>query len=386
MRAILGSEDPANPLFKAVLESVESLSTASQSSKSSPTSYRRSSSSLESVAEEASSNEERLEALKLGVKETFAVISNRLSIALDHARQLESPRQEEQSLNCEYSPTIDVSYPSPTSPVSPEEDSTIVQAQFPLDDNLAPRSTSSLSFQPKPLTLTPPISPENGRSSPFHPFVTPRTTHRRTVSKQHSLPHSHQSSVVDNSSPSPPHTTSTLTNSEYLHNYSQTSLPSTEESDHDDAKSFISFDETFEREEEEGRGGERSTFYYDWQDEGTSPTNGESSPSIGSEVEELTVESEITLRQAQLLSPSPSSPSPLPPPPPRHIQHARQDSFGLDAPPVQLFTRSSGSIRRKDNRGRQGSIDLGARMRPSQVKAEGKWEPAPTKVIESMSK
>ncbi|GAA5949535.1 hypothetical protein JCM3765_002695 [Sporobolomyces pararoseus] len=369
MQTILNAEDQSEPLFQAVLESVETLSNTSSSVKSSPTNYRRSSFPLDSVAEETLVEEERQEALRLGVKETFAVISSRLSIALDQARQLDSPLQEPEDGQHGYqiSPSLGISFTSPSSPPSPEQDRTIVSSA-PLDSSLTPRPASSLSFQPKPLTLTPPVSPEHGRDSPSHPFVTPRTS-QRIVSKQHSRQNSFGSPLD--------HLRGAPLDFEDLEDISRASPQSTGESDYDDARSFVSVSG-----ESAGRGGNRSTFYYDWKD-GSSSSEEVSSSS--SNLEEL-IEDTVRIDQAHIPT-SPSTSITTSAPPLRRDQHTRQDSFSLDAPPVELFTRSSGSIRRrtKGGLGRQGSIDLNARMRPSQVKVEGKWEPAPTRVLETVT-
>lgn len=383
MQTILNAEDQSNPLFQAVLESVETLSSTSSSVKSSPTNYRRSSFPLDSVVEESLGEEERLDALRLGVKETFAVISSRLSIALDQARQLDSSAQDSEEArqrNFQISPSVDISFTSPSSPPSPEQERTIVSSA-PLDSNLTARPSSSLSFQPKPFTLTPPVSPEHVRDSSSHPFVTPRTS-QRIVSKQHSRQNS-IGSPLDHLEKEP-------RDFEDLDDTSRVSPQSTTgESDYDDARSFVSVSGGGESVAVAG-GGEshRSTFYYDWHDE--SSTSDTVSSSSSSNLEELIQEPEPTVRLDQARLPNSSPPSMTTSAPAVHrVQHSRQDSFGLDAPPVELFTRSTnGSMRRRTRDGgggRQGSIDLNARTRPSQVKIEGKWEPAPTRVLETVT-
>ncbi|GAA5908326.1 uncharacterized protein JCM6883_004348 [Sporobolomyces salmoneus] len=248
----------------------------------------------------------------------------------------------------------DSSHSESVNPIStsPEDDEAITVVRDPATSPSPnefehfPRSTSSLSFLPKALTLTPPVSPENGQRSPSpsaHPFVTPRTNHRRVVSRQH---HSRENSFGS-----------------------------------DDSGSFVSFDEAeggVETHDSGGGGGECC-------DTILSPLNRFTG------IERISEESDPPRPQTDDLA---SSTTPSPPVKDlasisRPARHVRQDSFSLDAPPIELFTRSrsSGSFRRKGGGGvsstgaRQGSIDLSARMRPSQVKVEGKWEPAPSKSL-----
>ncbi|GAA5826786.1 hypothetical protein JCM5353_003234 [Sporobolomyces roseus] len=395
MQALLDIDDESNPLVQAVLHSVESLSNSSrpnsaQSLRQTSRSHsRRPSLPLDVVSEEAEEEQDEgdqeilLQAMKKGVSETFAAISSRLSIALENTQRLEATREDLQRLR-----TTSFDFTLTNTPPSPHDERTIPHTPPPRPSPspspevgpFEPRRlslTPSIGFHPKPLTLTPPVSPELNENSPPYPFVTPRTQHRRTVSKQHSISHSRQHNSIDSTversegersatsdgtivQTSPLHSRQSSLNrsqaSSMTHNRSYSDL-----SDYDDARSFVSISE--------GGGPE-----YRWEDyQSPSPFRPESS---SFDLEELAWTTTDQQRN-DLHSPSPSpslSHS-------RRPTHSRQDSFGLDAPPVELFTRS-GSLRGSRNnvgsiRSTGGSIDLNSRMKPSQVKVnKGRWEPA----------
>ena len=410
MQALLDVDNKTNPLIQAVLNSVESLSNSSrpnsaQSHRHPSSSHgRRPSVPLVIVNEEEpevldeGDQEVLLQAMKKGISETFAAISSRLGLALENTRQLKATRDDlQRSRRTSFDITLT------NTPPSPHDERTILHtppphpSSSPYNDPFERRRlslTPSIGFQPKPLTLTPPVSPELNENSAPYPFVTPRTQHRRTVSKQHSISHSRRqhsishsrrqhsidSTVERSEGERSAHSDGTVVQTSPLHSR-QSSLARSQSStrhnrsysdlsDYDDARSFVSVSE--------GRGHE-----YRWDDiHSPSPFRRESS---SFDLEELawttTDQDRIDNFASQVHSPSPS------PSYTRRPSHSRQDSFGLDAPPVELFTRS-GSLRGRNGgiARRRGSIDLNSRMKPSQVKVnQGRWEPATTSAVSSLS-
>ncbi|GAA5870276.1 hypothetical protein JCM16303_001947 [Sporobolomyces ruberrimus] len=414
---ILEATEQSHPLFQEALASARSSpdSPTSQSARSTQLAHRDSSITLGSVPEEietADGDTRHADESKAIVVETLALIASRLSAALEEASQQGLNMDERKA---DITPPLDITLTNPSTPPSPEEDRTIVLDKSWSSGSITAcassyaqlASSATLTFQPKPLTLTPPVSPENcpSQHSPTYSFVTPRTNHRRTVSKQHSL--SRQSSYespIDNarvarsrqqkfldSSPTLGGRSSgaqSITSATLLSPHSivdldhgtEVSLASETLSDSDDAGSFVSV--------EEGPGGDE-TLSFDPQVSSSSSRLLEADVSVEGPEEPRQPnfdQQEVSANREQEREgdmspdlPDSGTVSPLVSPEQTRRGHTRQDSFGLDAPPVELFTRS-GSVRRRNEASRQGSIDLSRRMRPSQVKGEGgKWEPAPSK-------
>ncbi|GAA5895118.1 hypothetical protein JCM5296_000885 [Sporobolomyces johnsonii] len=449
---LLSADDESNPIFQAVYTRIESRSSSS-SRPGSAQSLRQSGKSLSSrpsfsveggdvIPEEREnvdestpepleelSEEARLVAMKEAVHETFRSISTRLSLALQNAKQLELAKDRPHREGRAFDHSANDSH------LSRREDETITTGAFspadstshppvPPSPDLGPFQSSTThptpGFQPKRLTLTPPVSPDFGDGPPSFSFVTTRQ-HRRTVSKP--IHHGPQESVsslsgftsIDSQSSSAPSTAGTIVQHPLQQHHSprppshQSSHPSLREqipsglansasrlsdySDYDDAQSFVSVSE----------GGDSG-----WNTSGGGGGGGggdSRAPSPGSfDLEELAWTAEALTRQPPGLShgggggeaaettdefedllSSPRSTSAASTnsrrtrPPPRG-GHGRQDSFAIDAPPVELFTRS-GSVRGR--RGGDGSVDLrmrpsegkqtDLRMRPSDVKQTGRW-------------
>ncbi|GAA5844578.1 hypothetical protein JCM3766R1_002666 [Sporobolomyces carnicolor] len=231
----------------------------------------------------------------------------------------DTPRSADNAVNPSIVATAVSSSPSHVSSCQPRGIFTEVFESAPCDGG-EPRQSSAPNFKPKPLALTPPISPEHGGPPPVHPFVTPRTLHRRTVSRQQSVSRSHSRQASHESN-----------------------------SDYDDALSFSS---------SEGGGASR--------DRGASVQASETARLSGS----VTASQNLldSARNANdvdqtLMSPPVDVAMTSPPSRQQKTEHSRQDSFGIDAPPVELFTRTSGSLTRRARYARDWSperVDLGA--------------------------
>ncbi|GAA6063842.1 hypothetical protein JCM10212_003589 [Sporobolomyces blumeae] len=378
MGVLLDVTDDSNPLLRSVLEAVQSQSRLIRTKSASTRRFDgslvppRSASSLgfhrtivEEDAEletiEEDTEDANLEAIKLGAKEAFAAISKKLSLALQSAGSLEPAGAKSPSNDT--MPTALDDEPTPLTPTPHRSSPTL---------DLASRATkrASTGFQPRPLTLTPPVSPELDDGNSHQPFVTTRN-HRRVPSKPHSLSHSRSASGMTAFDPhDSDSTTSTGTvverpgrQSVALSRESSTSHRHTAStgsqgsesgySSYDDARSFVSVSE--------GRAAESVV-------DSSRPLSPTRRDSGSFDLEELA----WTTEDAEIARVDHDERPPL-----RRGLHSRQDSFGLDAPPVELFTRS-GSLRGRSRPAAEtrGSIDLDARMKPSEVKASGRWETA----------
>ncbi|GEM06406.1 DENN domain protein [Rhodotorula toruloides] len=361
VRAVIsGAEDETSPIYQAVAARIDSISHRSQTPSLSPRSHEHlgpsvdaqdASSSRRSDTPDLAADQERVLLMQAATQEVFRVISSRLSLALQAvggSTTIEPPTQSSTVASS-------VGTPSPSrSAVS--DDATLVSTSVPRRPSSpdigpfskpSPSSSSSspvLSFQPKPLHLTPPVTPEvSDPSTPFS-FVTMRPRHRRIASGYSS--HGRQNSLgaasvlsstsSDASTPlatplsrsftsptldcsTPPFHRATLSRS------ASSPLPMHEESDaEDDAQSFVSVSE-----------GNTALHASRAHTPASMRTNDHF------ELEELADNVAETPERRDGLA------------------HTRQSSWSIDAPPVALFTRS-GSIRSVNKR---WSINTEGRVR-----------------------
>ncbi|BGP12761.1 hypothetical protein JCM10213v2_000678 [Rhodosporidiobolus nylandii] len=357
--------------------------------------------------------EVRLEAMRVAVQETFRSISSRLSLALQNANHLDAlhggrlSSQSSSASRRRIAPSI-ATFP----PTAVADDSGVLPPHPPrirpppspdFGPFQGPSSPISHGFQPKPFALTPPISPDmNGDLATPGSFVTVRPQHRRipsTRSNGYAPSHEKQTSLGGASTLSNSSTTSTPTAASLARTVvreaqqsaglvRQASYSSLQRagssasrisaySTDDDAQSFVSVSEGGVGLGVYGVAGGNEQL---WRPD----SRADKAVSGSFELEELA----WTLTQQQLQDeqaraereqrqqepPSPFTPSLT------HsrsgslassvssissqrqqrrlsvLGHGRQSSFGLDAPPVELFTRSvrgrhsnSGSV---DSRGR----------------------------------
>ncbi|GAA6050479.1 hypothetical protein JCM3770_002616 [Rhodotorula araucariae] len=212
-------DDETNPVFQAVEARLEALSQRSHTpSLTSPSSLSSCASSRLDrpqaylperypavIAEEDENGgtrelleeEARLETMRLASQETIRVISSRLSIALQAASVVRNQFAPGLRLS-QAASSVGTSSPSR----SAESDATLVSTgalgsiQTPPSPEVPPsqkvQATSltgspPLGFNPKPLTLTPPVSPEQGEATPTPVplFVTTRPQHRRVRARAH---------------------------------------------------------------------------------------------------------------------------------------------------------------------------------------------------------
>ncbi|GJN91622.1 hypothetical protein Rhopal_004645-T1 [Rhodotorula paludigena] len=191
---VLCADDETSPVFQAVYSRIEALSQRSETSSRPGTalSSRRPSSRLarqpsylaeylpKAVAEEYEydeafevlDEEARLDTMRLAFQETFRAISSRLSLALQAAGDFRGTALSNRA-QPHASSSIGTISPSRTA----ESDATLVSqgttpvgCRTPLSPDagpfdgktrpLSPTGSSALGFQPKLLTLTPPVSPE----------------------------------------------------------------------------------------------------------------------------------------------------------------------------------------------------------------------------------
>lgn len=387
---VLGADDETSPVFQAVYFRIEALSQRSETSSRPGTalSARRPSSRLDhqpsylddylakTVAEENEDGEAfevldeeaRLDTMRLAFQETFRAISSRLSLALQAAGDF---RRTAISNTAHSHASSSIGTISPSRTV--ESDATLVSQGTPVGCRpplspdvgpfdgktrpFSPTGSSALGFQPKPLTLTPPVSPELDDLATPASFVTIRP-HRRIPSHSHGA-HQRQSSLGAASvlSASTSSTVSTpLARSPsaaspsglvrpasrasiFSHSRSASQISHLSSSvEYEDARSFVSgFDYTSRA----GTPAAAHTFAQSPESE------------HGDHMEELAQpDSPLAARSY--------SPELARRRRPGH-GHSRQDSFALDAPPVALFTRT-GSLRgSKGGGGNEG--DLRGRVR-----------------------
>ncbi|GAA5980229.1 hypothetical protein JCM11641_005513 [Rhodosporidiobolus odoratus] len=431
--AILASgEDESSPLFQAVYSRVEPQSHRSET----PSSYRpgtslslRSSSGLarrpsflserdlvipedeeEHLADDHKlasisdmDEEVRLEALKLAVHETFRSISSRLSLALQTAEQFDPRSALISHASSLSSVSPYVLQPEPKDavlPASPRSRPPPSPDMGPFNNDLTPvlhTASSSIShgFHPRPLTLTPPISPDNLYSAVETPssFVTVRPSHRRISSRSNGVvrpAHARQSSLAAGSNLSAAtddsentarsaaslahtvvrqaqHSSGLVRQASYssLQRSMSASGRSADSTD-DDAQSFVSVSEG---------GGFGLVAGLSRPDSRASDAQGSFDLEelawtlSGKQLQELQEQEaresqamEASLQQSMSHSRSGSLASSIRsngsvrrrPACGGAGGHGRQDSFGLDAPPVELFTRSM-----RAKRGAGGdSVDL----------------------------
>ncbi|GAA5887585.1 hypothetical protein JCM6882_001460 [Rhodosporidiobolus microsporus] len=450
---LLSGEDETSPLFQAVYARVESISQRSDTpslTRPSTALSQRSTSRLthrpsfineripedeeEELVGEGNSlpaihegDEIRLEAMKLAVQETFRSISSRLSIALETAGQIGGGghirlASSGSSGSLTTSPSISTFPPSDdaSSLASPLSASTRPPPSPDMGPFHAPTSPVSHGFQPKPLTLTPPVSPEAvDPSSPVaatpSSFVTVRPAHRRIPSARsnggsslghHAKQESAASFASFHSLESTTSSPSTPTAASLAHNVvrqahqaaglvrsasyasSIRSLPplvqrsvssASRASDYtttdyeSDAQSFVSVSEGGARSGGSSSGGEVG-----WRS--LSRTGDEYDSSGGAfELEELAWtmhhQHQQQLDAAQEQDEDGDLPSPFATSlsrdradsvassrstasyrrPAHGMGHGRQDSCGIDAPPVELFTRS---MRGRRGGSLAGSLDM----------------------------
>ncbi|GAA5949132.1 hypothetical protein JCM21900_004872 [Sporobolomyces salmonicolor] len=429
---LLSADDESNPIFQAVYSRIESLSSSS-SRPGSAQSRRQSGRHLSSrpsfsvegedtIPEERENMDEsapepledldeeaRLVAMKEAMHETFRSISTRLSIALQNAKQLELTKDRPHREGRGFDRSADDSHHSR------REDETVIAGTFssasstshlpvPPSPDLGPFQSSfahtTPGFQPKRLTLTPPVSPDLGLGSPSasFAFVTTRQ-HRRTASKP--LHHAPQESIsslsgftsIDSHTSSAPSTAGTTVQHPLQQQHSPRA-PASRQSSHsslrreltpsglassasrlsdysdvDDAQSFVSVSEGADAgwnlSGGDGRAPSPGSFDLEelaWTAEALARQwHGHGH---GLEAAETTDEYEDLLSSPRLDSAASASASDSRP----QRGHGQQGSCAIDAPPVELFTRSGSARGRK---GGDGRGDL--RMRPSEVKQTGRW-------------
>ncbi|GAA5850170.1 hypothetical protein JCM8547_001029 [Rhodosporidiobolus lusitaniae] len=439
---LLTGEDETSPLFQAVYARVESLSQRSHTPSFSRPSTSLSVRSTSRLARQPSffnerdavipeeeeehladgndfvngevDEEQRLEAMKLAVQETFRSISSRLSIALHTVGQVDGLVLTPPASDGNFSPRPSIStfpsfnanhYASPPSslPSRPPPSPDIGPFSGPASPS-SPSSAAQHGFLPKPLTLTLPITPDlDSPASSCGPtpssFVTVRPPHRRIPSaastSSSSAPHQHQhlrqlslSSTLSSSSSS----ASTPTAASLAHSlvrsassasrqqrqYHPTGLvrqasfspawgrsrsasnasastargAATDYSTDDDAQSFVTISEGGGYGygyggEDVGRAGEgEGEDVFELEELAYTVHQQEREKWAAEEQEEEQEEERngssgggASMKGAAVAAPH------------RPGGHGRQDSFSIDAPPVQLFTRSV--------RGRRGGGSLG---------------------------
>lgn len=240
MTAILAADDESSPLYESVYSRIEALSQRSDTSSRPGTAQSMRSSSrlgrrpsfaddeaalavLEEEDEEErlhtqstathTTEEERIDSVRLAVQETLRSIQSRLSIVLQNAGQLDmtmdfprnnssiSDRRPESRLESTSAENgLDVvdnaggphrqnpsPIPAPTLPLPDTPPSSVASpSRAEMDDSFTTAADSSFAarthhprrFQPKPFQLTPPVSPELSTTSP-PPFVTTERGGRR---------------------------------------------------------------------------------------------------------------------------------------------------------------------------------------------------------------
>ncbi|GAA6001867.1 hypothetical protein JCM10207_002357 [Rhodosporidiobolus poonsookiae] len=412
MNAILQcADDETSPLFQAVYSRIESLSHRSETpslSRPGTSQSLRSSSRLRSrpsfmserestileedkhaqgrlqdslaPVDEMGDDEQRLEAVKLAVQETFRSISSRLSLALQTNSEFggspaSSPGLLSQSLSFgSFTSSRSTGATSPRSPAAharPRAGPSPDPGPF-----KSPSAGAGSGFQPKLLTLTPPISPDLEDGLTPSSFVTVRPEHRRIPpSRSNGHGHVKQSSLrsilstdsADSSSSTPTaaslaHTvirdaglvrsrsTSSASLASFVRAASAASQYSTQSSDFD-AQSFVSVSEGFGGQGYDGGAGE----------------NGRPE-SASFELEELalTVDQNeqdgfgAARKPGHSRTGSQASPVRSEGSWGRKAGHGRQESWAIDAPPVELFTRSMRG-RRSGGGSLGGSVDLRGR-------------------------
>ncbi|BGP28915.1 hypothetical protein JCM10296v2_000651 [Rhodotorula toruloides] len=357
VRAVIsGAEDETSPIYQAVAARIDSISHRSQTPSLSP---RLTDQLLPPTDEQVSQPSGRSdtpdviaegEKIRQATQEVFRVISSRLSLALQAVGESAGAEALAQSVASSVgttSPsrsaisddaTLVSSTSAPARPASPDI------GPFSKLSSTSPSASPILSFQPKPLHLTPPISPEVGDPNTPFSFVTIRPRHRRIASglsshgRQNSLgaasvlsstssdastplatPISRSFTSTTLSRSTPPFHKSTLSRS------ASSPLPKHEESDaEDDAQSFVSVSEGYT-----GLHASRAQ----------TPASMRTSNHF--ELEELADNVVETPERRDGLA------------------HSRQSSWSIDAPPVALFTRS-GSVRSLNKR---WSVNMEGRVR-----------------------
>ncbi|BGO96699.1 hypothetical protein JCM10021v2_000333 [Rhodotorula toruloides] len=347
VRAVIsGAEDETSPIYQAVAARIDSISHRSQTPSLSPRSTDQLLPPMDEQDTQLTGRSDTPDVIAEGerirqaTQEVFRVISSRLSLALQAVGESTGADALAQSVASSVgttSPsrsaisddaTLVSSTSAPARPASPDI------GPFSKPSPTSPSASPVLSFQPKPLHLTPPVTPEvSDPNTPFS-FVTIRPRHRRIASgfsshgRQNSLG---AASVLSSASSdastrlatpisrsftsptlnrsTPPFHKSTLSRS------ASSPLPMHEESDaEDDAQSFVSVSEGYT-----GLHASRAH----------TPASMRTSNHF--ELEELADNVVKTPERRDGLA------------------HSRQSSWSIDAPPVALFTRSE-SIRSLNKR------------------------------------
>ncbi|KAM0755981.1 hypothetical protein T439DRAFT_351711 [Meredithblackwellia eburnea MCA 4105] len=291
IQAVLAA-DESSPLFEAVYSRLDSISHQSDLSSRPGTSmstrrhhFRPSSPVREEIDEDEiehvrvtentdnmdDTEESRVIAMKAAVQEAFASIQSRLAIVLRNADQLDADAGRSIMAARSKSPgpqlrdiinTPDTPPPSATPSPNPivDEEATAVQHQPPTHQ---PRR-----FKPKPFQLSPPTSPDFESGTTPHSFMTartsfdsvPRTVTMRSASRSRHRPNDSIASCLsyrttdDISTPSTARPEGSFTNHVLARQPSANSFgvvkeqrafesPASQQSDFDDAESFVSFEE-----------------------------------------------------------------------------------------------------------------------------------------------